>query len=59
MPATPVQVDGDAVPVPHFGAALSVEDFQALAQRLSAVQDFKFVIEPHLRFKGMPGGTTY
>ncbi|KAG2486493.1 hypothetical protein HYH03_014795 [Edaphochlamys debaryana] len=47
-------VDGDAVPVPHFGAALSVEGFHALAERLKA-HNVKFVIEPHLRFVGKPG----
>lgn len=30
----PTQVDGDAVPVPHFGAALTVDAFHALAERL-------------------------
>ncbi|KAA0162577.1 hypothetical protein FNF28_04670 [Cafeteria roenbergensis] len=47
-------VDGDEVPVPHFGAALSVEDFHALAKRLRQHKT-KFIIEPHLRFKGQPG----
>ena len=50
----PPQVDGDPVPVPHFGAALTVEQFQQLAQRLRAA-GVKFVIEPHLRFPGQPG----
>lgn len=45
------QVDGDPVPVPHFGVALSVPEFHALAARLQAVPGFKFVIEPHLRFE--------
>mmetsp|Transcript_7867 Transcript_7867/g.16866 ORF Transcript_7867/g.16866 Transcript_7867/m.16866 type:complete len:157 (+) Transcript_7867:130-600(+) len=48
------QVDGDPVPVPHFGMALSVEDFHALAERLRG-RAVKFIIEPHLRFVGMPG----
>ena len=29
-------VDGDEVPVPHFGAALSVENFQKLSERLKS-----------------------
>lgn len=47
-------VDGDAVPVPHFGLALSVSQFHELARR---VQDsgITFIIEPHLRFEGQPG----
>lgn len=44
-------VDGDEVPVPHFGAALSVEQFQEFAARLRC-KGVNFVIEPHLRFEG-------
>jgi uncharacterized protein len=44
-------VDGDPVPVPHFGAALSVEEFHSLASRIKGA-GVSFVIEPHLRFEG-------
>ncbi len=44
-------VDGDPVPVPHFGAALQVDQFHALAARVKAA-GVTFVIEPHLRFQG-------
>jgi len=47
-------VDGDEVPVPHTGLALTVDQFHDLAQRLRDA-DIKFIIEPHLRFKGQPG----
>ena len=47
-------VDGDSVPVRHFGAILSMEEWQALADKLSAVGT-KFIIEPHIRFKGEVG----
>ena len=47
-------VDGDPVPVPHFGAALPVPEFHALAQRLRAA-GVAFELEPHLRFRGAPG----
>jgi uncharacterized protein len=47
-------VDKDDVPVPHFGVCLSIGDFHALAKRLQE-QQVKFVVEPHLRFKGQPG----
>lgn len=47
-------VDGDEVPVPHFGVVLTTEEFHALAARLKAV-NVKFIIEPHLRFEGQPG----
>jgi extradiol dioxygenase family protein len=47
-------VDGDQVPVRHFGVVLSVPEWHALAQRLQAAGT-KFVIEPHIRFKGEVG----
>lgn len=47
-------VDGDPVPVPHFGLALSVQQFHELADRVKQA-DVQFVIQPHLRFKGQPG----
>lgn len=47
-------VDGDPVPVPHFGLALTVEQFHALAARMRKA-GVAFEIEPHLRFRGQPG----
>lgn len=47
-------VDGDAVPVPHFGVVLNPDDWQALADRLQGA-GVEFVIEPRVRFKGQPG----
>ncbi|HET9070527.1 MAG TPA: VOC family protein [Acidimicrobiales bacterium] len=47
-------VDGHDVPVPHFGVLLGVEDFHLLAARLRDA-GVGFVIEPHLRFAGLPG----
>jgi extradiol dioxygenase family protein len=47
-------VDGDEVPVPHFGVVLSMDEFEALAGRLKAA-GVRFVIEPHIRFKGEVG----
>lgn len=47
-------VDGDEVPVPHFGVCLSVDEFKALAERLKS-KGVTFIIEPHLRFPGQPG----
>ena len=47
-------VDGEAVPVPHFGLVLPMEEWRRLAERLqSAGTDF--VIEPTVRFEGQPG----
>jgi len=42
------------VPVPHFGLALTVPEFHALAERVRAA-GVKFIIEPHIRFVGQPG----
>ena len=47
-------VDGDDVPVPHFGLVLPMEDWKALADRLRSA-GAKFVIEPTVRFEGQPG----
>ncbi len=47
-------VDGDAVPVRHFGVVLPMAEWQALADKLTAVGT-KFIIEPHVRFKGLAG----
>ncbi len=47
-------VDGDSVPVPHFGVVLEMADWQALADRLKG-QGIEFVIEPRIRFQGLPG----
>jgi extradiol dioxygenase family protein len=47
-------VDGDEVPVPHFGMVLEMRDWEALAAQLKAA-GVKFVIEPHVRFRGQAG----
>ncbi|MAT03947.1 MAG: glyoxalase [Acidimicrobiaceae bacterium] len=47
-------VDGDDVPVPHFGLLLTPADWNDLADRLRAAGT-EFVIEPHTRFAGEPG----
>jgi len=47
-------VDGDNVPVRHFGAILPMDEWQMLAARLEAAGQ-AFIIEPHVRFKGEVG----
>ena len=47
-------VDGHGVPVRHFGLVMTMEDWQATADRLKEA-GVKFVIEPYVRFKGQPG----
>ncbi len=47
-------VDGHNVPVPHYGVVLDWEVWEALAQRVKE-NGIPFVIEPYIRFKGLPG----
>ncbi len=47
-------VDGHDVPVPHFGVVLTMEQWQALADRLRAAGTH-FAIPPTVRFKGQVG----
>lgn len=47
-------VDGHQVPVRHFGAVLSMKDWESLAARLKA-EGVHFEIEPQIRFKGKVG----
>jgi extradiol dioxygenase family protein len=47
-------VDGDDVPVPHFGLVLEMAEWRALAGRLKGA-GVQFVIEPTVRFEGQPG----
>jgi len=47
-------VDGDDVPVRHFGVVLPMDEWHALAERLRG-EGVTFVIEPHVRFKGEVG----
>jgi len=47
-------VDGEQVPVPHFGVVLTMADWQALADRLAAA-GVAFVIPPTVRFRGQVG----
>lgn len=48
------EVDGKAVPVPHFGVVLDWEVFQDFSQSLID-QNIEFQIAPYLRFEGLPG----
>lgn len=47
-------VDGDQVPVRHFGAILEWGEWEALGKKLKAAE-VPFVIDPKVRFKGKPG----
>lgn len=47
-------VDGKRVPVPHCGIVLTMAEWQALATRLTELEQ-SFIIEPTIRFAGEPG----
>lgn len=48
------QVDGDAVPIPHIGAVLPWERWEALAARVREA-GVAFLLEPRVRFAGEVG----
>ena len=48
------EVDGKSVPVPHFGVVLPWQQFDYFANQLTQ-KGMSFVIEPYLRFEGLPG----
>ena len=48
------QVDGHAVPVPHFGVVLGWDEWHRLAERLRERRT-DFVIAPGIRFAGLVG----
>ncbi len=47
-------VDGEDVPVPHFGVVLTIAQWEALAERLKQ-HGTEFVIAPTVRFRGEVG----
>jgi len=47
-------VDGEDVPVPHFGVVLEMAEWRALAAQLEDAGT-QFVIAPSVRFPGEPG----
>jgi extradiol dioxygenase family protein len=47
-------VDGDSVPVPHFGVVLAMADWYALVERLRDSR-IQFLLEPKMRFAGETG----
>lgn len=47
-------VDGKSVPVPHFGVVLEWNIFHAFAKACQE-KGIEFIIEPYIRFEGLPG----
>ena len=48
------QVDGKDVPIPHFGVILEWNQFKDFSSKLIE-KKVEFIIEPYIRFKGLPG----
>jgi len=53
-PAEAHDVDGDDVPVRHFGAVLPWDKWEAMRAKLGSA-GAHFLIEPHIRFRGEVG----
>ena len=51
---TTSKVDNISVPIPHFGCVLDWNSFNDLADKLQST-DIKFIVEPNVRFKDLPG----
>ena len=47
-------VDGNQVPVPHFGVVLPWEEFEPFANHIQS-HGIEFIIEPYTRFEGQVG----
>ena len=47
-------VDGKDVPIPHFGVILEWNDFHDFSKKLIK-KKINFIIEPYIRFEGLPG----
>ena len=48
------EVDGKDVPIPHFGIVLEWKQFDKFSEKIK-FSEIDFIIEPYLRFKGLPG----
>lgn len=48
-------VDGDDVPIPHFGVVLTHDQWDRLRDRLMVNDTIRWVVRPKVRFAGQPG----
>ena len=48
------EVDGKDVPIPHFGIVLEWDQFDLFSVKIRS-SNIEFVIEPYVRFEGLPG----
>ena len=47
-------VDGESVPIPHFGLVLKWEDWELMREKLEK-ENIEFIINPYIRFEGEVG----
>ncbi len=47
-------VDGQSVPIPHFGLIVPFEDFKSLEELLDKTK-ISFILKPQIRFEGKEG----
>lgn len=47
-------VDNIKVPIPHFGAVLSMQQFSVIEKKLKDL-NFKFIVTPQVRYQGKTG----
>tara|TARA_B100000029_G_scaffold516742_1_gene633546 strand:- start:14842 stop:15270 length:429 start_codon:yes stop_codon:yes gene_type:complete len=47
-------VDGDSIPVPHFGIVLNIETFEEIKNNIIE-KKIEFLLSPKIRFKNQPG----
>lgn len=52
--AVHIWVDGEQIPVRHFGVILELPEWRAIAEKLRG-RDVRFLVEPGFRFEGMAG----
>ena len=48
-------VDGTAVPIPHFGVVLTMDQWKPFADRLEATTEIDWIHRPTVRFAGEAG----
>tara|TARA_Y100001970_G_scaffold236215_1_gene295766 strand:+ start:53 stop:475 length:423 start_codon:yes stop_codon:yes gene_type:complete len=48
------EVDGEQVPIRHFGVILTTNDWDRLRYKLES-KEIKFIIQPNVRFENSPG----
>lgn len=48
------EVDGESIPVPHFGLIMSWEDWHRAVDHMNYI-GVKFRVAPHIRFRDAPG----